>query len=217
MEAFLEKRELVSWSVNEEPHNIDPKKHVRTRTSTVTKSEGNFKTTSEDVLPDGTRHGKYKKTRDNNGEIKEVTANFKMGKLHGSFLSETIRFGETFFECRAQFRHGIPNEGIECSSLLFGKVIQRSYLSFRGGFPCSILWGEHIYPIMWGKNILSLGGENYKDVSFSDEGEDYEQAVLILGREFESFEKFSPKVYGTDKEGRRGRLYIPVFLAESKK
>nr|WQM87118.1 hypothetical protein [Marseillevirus cajuinensis] len=210
MEAFLNKRDLVSWSLNEESLSIDPKKYVRTGTSTVSKNEEKFKTTREDVLPDGTRHGKYKCTKKHREETVKITASFRMGKLDGFFRSSTSRFESLFTECRAKFRDGVLIGRVEYTYNFFEDALLNISLLYRKGFPTCIAKGGEKFPLTWEKNTLIFKNKKYRNISFDGE-EKTPHFFLFTEVEMGPLEKFCRKVYGTNDEGERVRIRIPVF------
>lgn len=85
----------------------------------------------------------------------------------------------------------------------------------RQGFVCHILWEENNTKVSFVRDdtILLV----YTDVEMTEEKRDYSYSagMFLGGNDEESFVlfpgKFFPRVYATDKDGKRVRLHMPIF------
>lgn len=213
MQLFFEKRELVSFSLVEEDHKICPEDFVETLVFCT--QERNWKNIKEDVLPDGTRHGRYIQDGVKDGWSTKRKLNYKLGKLHGSFF---VSFGNDFvYKCEGEFEDGVAT-GTFCFSKKFLWFDEnKCSLFFERGKP-TFFYGEgYEFPIFWEKDTLSIDGKEYRNISFSDQEIPEESVYPLLntmhwGKVAYLVEKYTQKVYGTDEEGNRVEIHIPVFL-----
>ncbi|AHC54812.1 hypothetical protein D1R32_gp095 [Tunisvirus fontaine2] len=212
MHAFLRHDELVSFALVENLLLL-PEDFVSTKTTT--KKDGwDLIVAKKQRLPNGKKHGKY--TKDGEKEGRKITkrVNYKFGKLHGNIH---LRDNQTLHrECVGYFNEGIAKgkfrfrRGVEWCKTCFT-------FSFREGLPILYSEGAINVPIVWGKESLSVKGENYVFVCFSDEDIPLKVEYPIHSGAYtltiSLLEKYAKKVYGTNiNTGERVKIILPVFV-----
>lgn len=207
MQSFFRNRELVSFSLVEEI-NVVPDDFVQTSETTKTKGWKRSHT-KEEILPDGTKHGKhFKKILGNDWRMKR-TIDYKLGKIHGSFFHSS-KAGLVSFKCGGCFEGGIPT-----GAFLFRDGTEEEFLVFDKGFPIFFYGEEENFPILWEKDTVSLKGKKYTELFTSTEQEflfsEYPLGAVLSSTLF-LIEKYSQQIYGINENGEGVKIHIPVFF-----
>lgn len=210
MQSFLEKKDVISFSLVFGAENISPDNFISTTVGRYEDSENCF--TEKSFLPDGTKHGEYRKIRKKYGWNKKMRLSYEMGKLHGKFYVEES-CGDTF-KCSGEFRHGLPVGKFLLSSQRPNKREKKFYVSFQEGRAVLFEGEGKKYPVVWKKKTLEAGGKKYIDVYFSDWRISCIHKNSLFGWEVPDFllAKFSTGVYALDQKGKLVKVSIPVFL-----
>nr|WNL50281.1 hypothetical protein MarDSR_242 [Marseillevirus sp.] len=210
MQSFLEKKDVISFSLVFGAKNISPDNFISTTVGRYEDSENCF--TEKSFLPDGTKHGKYSKNRKKYGWTKKAVLSYKMGKLHGDFYAEKS-CGDTF-KCSGEFRHGLPVGKFLLSSQRPNKREKKFCVSFQEGRAVLFEGEGKKYPVVWKKKTLEAGGKKYIDFYFSDWRISCIHENSLFGWDVPDFllAKFSTGVYALDQKGKLVKVSIPVFL-----
>lgn len=210
MQSFLEKKDVISFSLVFGTGSISPDDFISTTVGRYKDSENCF--TEKSFLPDGTKHGKYRKNRVKYCWVKKMELSYKMGKLHGEFYVEESR--RDTFKCYGEFRHGLPVGKFLLSSQRPDNREKKFYVSFQEGRAILFEGEGKKYPVVWKKKTLEAGGKKYIDVYFSDRRISCIHENSLFGREVPDFllAKFSTGVYALDQKGKLVKVSIPVFL-----
>nr|WRK65088.1 hypothetical protein MarFTME_043 [Marseillevirus futianmevirus] len=206
MEKFLEKKELVSWSVNEEFQEIDPNEFT-----SLYKEELNSSVIKAFTLPDGRFHGNYERISKEGKHFREEHLNYRFGELHGSF---SIGPGTLHHLCcEGTFERGKPQGELVFWEKSLGNGPVRSIVFYEKGLPISFTGEKTRICFVWNGNTVELDGEKYTDVVITKEylPFDYSFGFSRFTLANSLLSEYISRVYATDKKGERVLLRLPVF------
>lgn len=204
---FLGKGEVVSFALVE---NIDicPERFVSKKVS-KTNEERLENDTEEEVLPDGTRHGRtFLSMRKGSYFSEEIAANFSMGELEGEFTMVCdSMFVATF---SMFFKDGKPTR------MKKQTMSEQHIMEYEDGLPVKYgRVGEAPHSITWDLKERTLSSEpwnaKFKNVFFSKEKKAV-SAICWVGVTTPEISIFPWKVYGENDKGEFVRIRVPVFL-----
>ncbi|AMQ10737.1 hypothetical protein [Brazilian marseillevirus] len=214
MEFFLGNRELVAFSLTSETE-VFPDDFKEQKTE-ETQDWSDWSTTKFGVLPDGTKHGKFKKDAHVAGWRETAGANYKLGKLHGEFY--ICHQNDFKMECKGEFREGLP-----CGVFLFSSKFfltekkQVFYLRHEDGLPVHFEKDQVKFDIIWDNNTVDINGEKYTNLFCSEEYPEtigdcpfskYARGLLSTA---DTLEEYGTRLYGTDKDGKVCWVRMPFF------
>lgn len=218
---FLKNREVISFALVEDVA-VNPDGFVHTQRKSSKWIRVREKVT-EQVLPDGTKHGKYFKFSSKDEWKKEKYINYRMGYLHGEYHTKEYN-GEKYTgnhstissESTGQFEKGVPVGTFAFHWQNLGQPIKTHFLTFVNGLPM-LFKGKTDILLIWEEDTVSINGEKYTNVVFFPNEKTPKIAIYPFLKDGWStnvtsgLEKFSPEVYATNKFGQRVELHMPVF------